>query len=98
MSTTTTVLFKTDKKLKAQAQATAKKMGIPFSAAMNRLMQEFVERQEIKFDTKPLKPTPYLERILKQGERDLKTRKNLKYFNNVDEMFDDLERRIAKKK
>ncbi len=95
--TTTTVLFKTDKKLKAQAQATAKKMGIPFSAAMNRLMQEFVERQHITFDTKPLIPTPYLERILKQGEKNLKEGK-VKRFDSVDALFDDLEDRIAKKK
>lgn len=87
---TTTVLFKTDKKLKAQAQATAKKMGIPFSAAMNRLMQEFVERQTITFDTKPLVPTPYLRRLLIQGEKDLKSSKNIKKFNSLEELMADL--------
>ncbi|OGG73125.1 hypothetical protein A3A38_03285 [Candidatus Kaiserbacteria bacterium RIFCSPLOWO2_01_FULL_53_17] len=82
---TTTVLFKTDKKLKVQAQATAKKMGIPFSAALNRMMQEFVERQELTFSTKPLKPTPYLARILKQGEKNLKEGK-VAYYNSLEEM------------
>lgn len=95
---TTTVLFKTDKKLKAQAQATAKKMGIPFSALLNNAMREIVEKQETTFSAKPLIPTPYLRRILEQGEKDLKTGRNLKYFNSVDEMFDNLEKRITKKK
>lgn len=95
---TTTVLFKTDKKLKAQAQQVAKRMGVPFSALLNNAMREIVEKQEVTFSSKPLTPTPYLRRILEQGEKDLKSRKNLKSFNSVDEMFDDLERRIAKKK
>ena len=95
---TTTVLFKTDKKLKEAAQKTAKKMGIPFSVVLNRMMHEFVERQSITFDTKPLTPTPYLRLILEQGEKDLKTGKNIKTFDSVDELFDDLEDRISKKK
>ena len=69
----TTVIFKADKKLKDEARAAAKRMGIPFSAVMNRLMKEFVERKVITFDERqPLKPTPYLARILRQNEKDLK--------------------------
>ena len=97
---TTTVLFKTDKKLKAAAQKTAKKMGIPFSAVLNRLMQDFVEKQELTFSTeeKVLTPTPYLRRLLEQGERDLKTGRNIKRFDSIEAMFDDLDKRVAKKK
>lgn len=87
---TTTVLFKTDKKLKAKAQAAAKRMGIPFSAVMNRMMQEFVERKEITFSEKPLTPTPYLRRLLEQGEKDLKTGKNIKRFNSLEALMADL--------
>lgn len=61
----TTILFKTDKKLKEAAQRTAKNMGIPFSAALNRMLAQFVENQEITFSTnKSFKPTPDLVRIL----------------------------------
>lgn len=81
----TTVLFKTDKKLKAKAQATAKKMGIPFSTVLNELIREFIERKEITFSTKPLKPTPYLSRILRQGEKNLKEGK-VTYYNSLEEM------------
>jgi len=45
----TTVMFKTDKKLKEAAQKTAKALGIPFSAMLNESMREFVRRREITF-------------------------------------------------
>lgn len=87
----TTVIFKADKKLKAAAQATAKRMGIPFSAVMNRLMEEFIQRKVITFDDRPpLKPTPYLARLLRQQEKDIKAGKNFKVFNSVEEAFADL--------
>ncbi len=94
----TTVLFKTDKKLKEKVQRHAKKMGLPLGTVMNRMMEQFAENPQLTFSAKPLTPTPYLRRILEQGEKDLKTGKGIKRFSSVDEMFDDLERRIAKKK
>lgn len=45
----TTVMFKTDKKLKEAAQKTAKRLGIPFSAVLNESMREFVQKKEITF-------------------------------------------------
>lgn len=83
----TTIMFKTDKKLKEAAQETAKKMGIPFSSALNRLMQDFVARQEITFSAEQYNPTLYLRRILDRGEKDLKEGKNIKTFNSVEEAF-----------
>jgi antitoxin component of RelBE/YafQ-DinJ toxin-antitoxin module len=50
----TTVIFKTDKKLKEAAQRTAKKIGIPFSAVLNGYMKQFIEEQEITLSAKPL--------------------------------------------
>ncbi|MDO8552356.1 MAG: hypothetical protein Q7S01_02365 [bacterium] len=91
MNTQTTVMFKTDKKLKEAAQKTAKLMGIPFSAALNRLMRDFVAKQEITFSTAPLKPTPYLKRILDQGEKNLAEGK-VKTFDSLEEMRADLEK------
>jgi len=85
----TTIMFKTDKKLKDAAQKTAKKMGIPFSAAMNRMMHEFVEKQEITFSTQTYNPTPYLKKILEQGEKNLKEGK-VKRFSSIEELMADL--------
>ena len=38
----TTIMFKTDKKLKDAAQKTAKTMGIPLSAVLNQGLRDFV--------------------------------------------------------
>src|SRR3989344_1480523 len=86
----TTVMFKTDKKLKEAAQKTAKKMGIPFSAVMNGILKEIVERQQITFSAQEYNPTPYLKRLLIQGEKNLKTGKNIKTFNSLEELMADL--------
>ncbi len=87
---TTTVLFKTDKKLKTAAQQVAKRMGVSFSALLNNAMREIVEKQEATFSAKPLVPTPYLKRLLIQGEKDLKTGKNIEKFDSLEEAFADL--------
>lgn len=78
-------MFKTDKKLKVAAQKTAKTMGIPFSAVLNRLMSDFVEKQEISFSTETYNPTPYLRRILDQGEKDLAAGR-VKTYASLDEL------------
>lgn len=84
-------MFKTDKKLKAAAQKTAQTMGIPFSAVLNRLMHDFVEKQEISFSTETFNPTPYLRKILDHGEKDL-THGKVKYYESFEEMRADLEK------
>ncbi|MDO8561907.1 MAG: hypothetical protein Q7S05_03715 [bacterium] len=86
----TTVMFKTDKKRKEAAQKIAKKMGLPFSTVMTGLMDEFIERKEIRFSAQEYEPTPYLKRLLIQGEKDLKTGKNIEKFNSIEEAFADL--------
>ena len=85
----TTVIFKTDKKLKEAAQKTAKTMGIPFSAVMNEYLRDFVEKKQITFSTEQYNPTPYLKKILDQGEKDLAAGK-VEYFDSLDELFADL--------
>ncbi|MEK7601692.1 MAG: hypothetical protein AAB480_04135 [Patescibacteria group bacterium] len=48
----TTIMFKTDKKRKEAVQKLAKKWGIPFSAIMNQLMRDFIERGGLDFGKK----------------------------------------------
>lgn len=86
----TTILFKTDKRIKAAAQKTAKQMGIPFSAVLNRLMLDFIEKREITFSSPGLEPTPYLKRLLIQGEKDLAAGK-VKTYASLDELVASLD-------
>ena len=87
----TTVIFKTDKKLKEATQKMEKKMGIPFSAVMNQMLKEIVNREQITFSAQEYEPTPYLRRILDQGEKNLKEGK-VKYYDSLEEMRADLEK------
>lgn len=87
----TTIMFKTDKKLKTAAQKTAKTMGIPFSAVMNEYMRDFVDKKRITFSAETYNPTPYLRKILDQGEKNLAEGK-VKTFSSIEEMFADLEK------
>ena len=89
----TTIMFKTDKKLKEASQKMAKKMGIPFSAVMNQVLKEIVNREQITFSSQEYEPTPYLKRLLIQGEKDLKTGKNIKTFNSLGELMADLNKK-----
>lgn len=84
-------MFKTDKKLKTAAQKTAKTMGIPFSAVMNEYMRDFVDKKRITFSAETYNPTPYLRKILDQGEKNLAEGK-VKTFSSIEEMFADLEK------
>lgn len=86
----TTIMFKTDKKLKEAVQKTAKTMGIPLSAVMNQYMRNFVDDQNISFSSEKYNPTPYLRKILDQGEKDLAAGKNIKTFDNLEDLFADL--------
>ena len=86
----TTILFKTDKKRKEAAQKIAKDMGIPFSAVMNRLMDEFIDQKRITFSEESYEPTPYLRRILDRSEKDLKEGR-YKKFGSIDALMADLE-------
>ena len=81
----TTIMFKTDKKLKEASQRMAKKMGIPCSAVMNQVLKEIVNRKEITFSAQEYNPTPYLRRILEQGEKNLAEGK-VKIYNSLKEM------------
>jgi len=84
-------MFKTDKKLKEAAQKTARNMGIPFSAVMNQYMRDFVEKKNVTFSTEQYNPTPYLRRILDQGEKDLAAGK-VKTYSSLDELRAALEK------
>ena len=57
---------------------------------MNQVLKEIVNREQITFSAQEYEPTPYLKRLLIQGEKDLKTGKNIKTFNSLDELMADL--------
>ncbi|MEK7390608.1 MAG: type II toxin-antitoxin system RelB/DinJ family antitoxin [Patescibacteria group bacterium] len=70
MNTKTILNIKTDKSLKKAAQETAEELGVPLSTAINAFLKQFVREKEIVLSADKLKPTPYLQNILKEADKE----------------------------
>lgn len=74
-NTKTLLTVKIDKTLKANAQKTAEKFGIPLGTLVNSMLKQMVLRQEVNFST--LQPSKSLIRSLKEYEKDKASGKNI---------------------
>jgi len=63
----TTLLIKTDKRTKIQAQRTAQKLGLPLGTIINALLRQFVLQKEITLSAK--RPQPDLKRAIDELRR-----------------------------
>jgi antitoxin component of RelBE/YafQ-DinJ toxin-antitoxin module len=89
---TVLLTIKTDVDTKDELKSFASELGISTTAFVNLLVKQALrDRRIVLSDT--LEPTPYLEKIMKQVESDLKVGKNISpEFESVDEMFEHLEK------
>lgn len=92
--------FKTDQKLKRQAQKKADKLGIPLSAALNSMLRTFTRAKEIEFvldehPQGPLVPGKRLKQAIKEAEEDLQHGRTVS-FTDFDEEIGWLQGKIAK--
>lgn len=62
--------IKTDKELKEAAQETAKDIGIPLGTAINAFLKQFVRDKEITLSSNNSVPTPYLQNIIREAEKE----------------------------
>ena len=70
MNTLTILNVKTDKKLKADAQKVSAELGVPLSTVVNAFLKQFVRDKEITLSANQYRPTPYLESILNQAQKE----------------------------
>lgn len=78
--------IKTEPKLKEEAQQLAAELGFSLSTLMTASLKQFVRTREVQFSALP-RMTPYLEGVIAQVEKDLKTKKNLSpMFSNAKDM------------
>ena len=70
MNTYTILNVKTDKKLKAEAKKVAEELGVPLSTVINAFLKQFVRDKEITLSANQFRPTPYLESILEQAQKE----------------------------
>lgn len=83
---------KTDPKTKQQLKVFAAQMGLTVSALINAQIRQMLRSGEVRLTT-TLEPTPYLEKIMREANKDIKKGANLSpVFESVDEMFDHLEK------
>ena len=71
----TVLNIKTDKKLKKEAQETARELGLPLGTVMNAYLRDFVRERRVVFSIPPT-PNARTRKILDAIERDIKTGKN----------------------
>jgi len=64
----TLLTVKVDKKLKEKAQKTAERVGLPLGTVVNGFLRQFVRDKRVVFSETP---TPYLEKLLAQAEKDI---------------------------
>lgn len=72
----TVLNIKTESKLKKEAQKVAKEAGIPISLVVNNALKKFVERRKLLIEA-PLRPSKWLQKILKETEKDWQEGKNI---------------------
>ncbi len=70
MNTHTILNIKTDKKLKAAAKKVSEELGVPLSTVINAFLKQFVRDKEITLSANQYRPTPYLESILEQAQKE----------------------------
>ena len=88
--------FRVDRELKKQADSLFKNLGLNTSVALNMFLTQSVREQAIPFTTtmEPNKPNKKLIKALKEAEKIEKGIIKAKRYNNIDELFGDLENEI----
>lgn len=83
--------IRTDDKTKQAIADFAASLGLSTSAFVTAVSLQAVREQRITLE-KPLEPTPYLEKIMREAEADFTAGRNISpTFGSVDEMMDHLE-------
>ncbi len=82
-NTKTLLTVKIDKSLKANAQKTAEKFGIPLGTLVNSMLRQMVLKQEVNFSLQPSKSTI---RAIKQAEKEIAAG-DYETFDNVEDLI-----------
>lgn len=85
------VNIKLDKDVKKGAQELAQEFGMPFSVLVNVYLKELLREQNLNLSA-TLEPTPYLEKIMREAEKDIAAGRTSGPFQTVEEMVDHLKK------
>lgn len=77
--------IKTDPNTKKELKALAAEFGISITSLVNMLVKQTIRDRHITLNA-ALKPTPYLEKIIRQAEDDYKASRNITRVTNKAEL------------
>lgn len=86
----TTMTFKIDKEIKAQAQETAKRLGLPLSTIINAYLKELVATGHVEF-TATEQMTPQMERIIEGFQKEIARGDTVGPFGTAEEAIEYLD-------
>ena len=81
---TTSILIKTDPKIKEKAQKTAEEMGISLTSVINHYLKHFIQTKSITFTADEEIPSQYMIDSLKQSEEDYKAGRVISFESGKD--------------
>lgn len=89
MNTKTTLLIKTDKKVKAAAQKAASEIGVPLGTVMGMYLRKFANERRIAFEA-PLVPNAKTIQALKKSQKEYDRGAYAGPFSNLDDLYKSL--------
>jgi len=90
-----TIFIKTEPKVKEEAQKTAEELGFSLSSILNAFLRQFVKTKTIHFSLQEETPNAYLQGIIKQADKDLKTGNTSPKFKNAEGFIDFLHKQTG---
>lgn len=90
-SNTTNLNVRVDSTLKKESDMLFKDLGLNMSTAINMFLTQCVKTSSIPFNISEPKPSRQLKRALKEAERITKHHERYKSYDNIDDLFRDLD-------
>ncbi len=92
---TSLLTIKTDSATKKQLKSFAQEIGVSITAVVNMLIKQALRERRITLSTS-LKPTPYLEKIIREAEEDYKADRNITHTHSAEEALAHLDSLMKK--
>lgn len=90
-SNITNLNVRVDSTLKKESDMLFKDLGLNMSTAINMFLTQCVKTSSIPFNISEPKPSRQLKRALKEAERIAKHPERYKSYDNIDDLFKDLD-------
>lgn len=91
ISNTTNLNVRVDSTLKKESDMLFKDLGLNMSTAINMFLTKCVKTSSIPFEISEPKPNRKLKKALKEADKMTKNPEKYKSYNNVDDLFKDLD-------